>query len=526
MPLIAPDNGGTLNAAGLQALPFQDPNNFIATPQKILAAAQATGQLGQLSDQLALEKAERQADMAGTQYRLQATNYLKDNLPLMNQAQISDTLAKIASTKTAAQQSANDFSTAQTYANTGAPASAGLAQAQITSNALAGAQADFNSGFAFEPGYLKTATSNSAAAAGNTLGGFGEIVTPNPPPAGALSPGASIQTGSGALSTADTPIVTTNHGNAPGAAPGATPQKSIVTVPQGASAPADASPFVTQAGPGYSLSSVNPALTGMMQGLRNAAYIDATTDAKTVEMPNTPEPGQTSTVFQRISKADGSVVSQSAPVVTKNDATRLVQRSAQDIVNLQTSNNLLGGVQTALDKWKSTYPSPTGFLSAIGGEGQRQAQYAAAAAAPAGGKVSLIEKSIGGMAESPETRNLVGAMQVYNQSLIKLDPDTQKGANAIGLSVGDIAAPDQLQTKLNGAKDYAAARLKTFADDNISTRINPGQPAPGAQTTPATPGATTQPAIAAQPEGAPMVYKGQKGVIKTINGQQYFVPTP
>jgi hypothetical protein len=116
------------------------------------------------------------------------------------------------------------------------------------------------------------------------------------------------------------------------------------------------------------------------------------------------------------------------------------------------------------------------------------------------------------MAESPETRQLVGAIQVYNQSLIKLDPDTQKGASAIGLSIGDILAPEQLQTKLDGAKDYAAARLKTFADENISQRVNPGNPS--ANAAPAAAPAASTPAAAPTPPaiGTMMIARGVPNV--------------
>jgi hypothetical protein len=521
MAIIAPDTGSQFNdvAPAPSYVPI-DLAAGVSTPTTQLAQGQALNGLAQLSDQLALEKAQRQADMASTNYKIAATGYLTDNLPTLAASDRAALLASIAGSRSTAAGATNELTKATAYANAGGPGAAGAAAAQTNSNQLAGAVADFNSGYALAPTFQKSAIDASAAAAGTGLGNYLQILTP---PAAA---GSTIQAGSAPLATAPAAISAPpiQGGYTPGSsvAPGTGAlAKAALAVPQGAAAPPSAQVPAATTG-GLSTESLNPAVTSMMQGIRNAAFIDNTTDAHTLEIPNYPNAGETSTVFQRISKADGSVVSQSAPIVTKNDATRLVQRSAQDIVNLQTSNNLIGGVQTALDAWKKTYPSSGGFNDYFKSIGQAGA--AVAANSPTTGPVSLIEKSIGGMAESDKTRDLVGAIQVYNQSLIKLDPDTQKGASAIGLSVGDIVAPEQLQKKLDGAKDYAAARLNTFAKDNISERLNPGTPDVTKTASSVTAPAVTPPA--AQPENAPVVYKGVKGTIQTLNGQQYFVPSP
>ena len=491
MVQIAPDNGGVLNNAGLQPVGFVNPALMISQPTAIYDQARATANLQQLNSQVGLEMAERKADLATAQFKQQGTQYLLDNMGTVNQQQYTDLMAKILTNQSVAATARNSAATASSFADNGGTTAAGAAQALAAKNAGATEFANFTSGFSSQPTPVQSLAANAYAGTGSLLGQWGQIPTFATPtslaPSNTLLPQSGIQDDSAPLSngpgTVTAPVL--HGGTTPGTPSTATP-KTVQAVPAGAAAPVNAQPGasggtaspVPQVGTGgFTVNSVNPALTGMMQGIRNAAYLDATTDAHTLEVPNYPYPGVTSTIFQRVSKSDGSVVSQSAPVVTKNDATRLVQRSAQDIVNLQTSNNLVGNVQTALNKWKSTYPAPGGLLDfikdSVSGRGF-QAAAATAATQPTTGVMSLIEKGIGGWAESKETRDLVGAIQVYNQSLIKLDPDTQKGASAIGLSVGDLVAPDQLQKKLDGAKDYAAARLKTFQDDNILSRVNPG----------------------------------------------------
>lgn len=528
MAEIAPDTGSQLN--DVASAPSYAPVNlaaYVSTPVSQNEQAQALSQLDQLGDKLKLQQAQTKADLALANYKVAATQHLSDNLPFLSEADKTNLQAQILGNTGTIQDNANKLKSLQTYGQQGGPVATGTLGAVQAKNALSSANADATSGFANQPGFLQGAINQSGLGAGGLAGSFAQILTPAAPQAPATAPasddavpvGAALQAGSAPLSSAPALVASPFGGYTPGSSvvPGTgalARQPVVMAVPQGAAAPLPAQPAASAAGTPspvptpvtgpLSAQSIDPAVTSYMQGLRQAAYIDATTDAKTLEIPNYPSPGLTSTIFQRISKADGSVVSQSTPTVTKNDATRTVQRSAQDIVNLQTANNLAGNVQTALDKWTSVYGHSTGWGDSL--KQLSQALSATNASKNSNGNVSVVEKSIGGIAESPETRSLVSAIQTYNQSLNKLDPNTQKeGGNSIGLSVGDLAAVDQLQGKLNGAKDYIGSRLKTYATDNISTRINPGQPAPV--------GASAAPAQAENTAAIPI------GTQRIVNGQ-------
>lgn len=479
MANIAPDNGGTLDAGGLQRLPFQDPNNFVVTPTKVLVQAQAQGQLGQLSDQLALEKAERQADMAGTQYKIAATGYLRDNLPLMNQATISDTLAKIATTRTAAQQAANELSTAQTYANTGAPATAGFIQAQQASNALAGAKADF--GISGLDSITRGALGTNLNAVGSALGGYGQVMSvagtgTNAPPAGAATP------------TGPFDIPTTLLGSTPGARPPAPPASTT---------PASATPvtsavtgqipsFTGGSGTGFNVTPVNPMMADMMQ---NVWLKNNTTEQTTAVLDQAT--GLTHQVINRVG-VDGKVYSSTDLGVVKAENATALRTATKDLENLGTASTLASSAQDAKDAFDKAYPQQGGlwdYITSPAASGSRAGQLMSGAAS---GSTSVIAKGIGAMFESPEMVKLVSATQQLNQVMTRVDQESAKQLSGSLPSVADLTNPQVFQTKLDGAKSTIAARMDTYRKNNVLTKLNPGSDVAGE----APPSATTSSAPA------------------------------
>ena len=497
--------------------------------------------------------AERKADLATAQFKQQGTQYLLDNMGTVNQQQMTDLMAKIATAGTVKAQADNATSQAQTFASRGGNAFAGAAQAQAAQNALAQNTADFSTAklgtlaanalganwttlAQTQAGYLQgytlsngattapSATQASAAQAaaqteqapqslagytkGSTVGqlpaGTGPLAaTPaSPPPSSASwtasggapwTKGSVAAPGTGALAAPpaapQTPVPASAGSTAAAFAPG-TQENQIASVIDPTSATNTGNISVQQAAsviPGIAMASADPAMTAALINMRRAEIIAKTTTLKDVSEYDQAT-GNTALSFVRYNM-DGSIFSKSDPIIVKSDSARVLQRSAADVVNLQTSRDQLANLQSAYNDWTKVYGKTTGFgnlLQGISGSN---------AASEEPGFMSAVMKGLGGLTSSKETTKLVAAIQSYNQSLAKLDPDTQKGASSIGITPRDLITPEQLGTKIDSSQGYVNSRLTTYIKDNISPRItgnNSADVAPSVQGKQVTPGSVPQ----------------------------------
>lgn len=176
-----------------QGLPFQDPKFFNPNPEGILDAATALGRLPQVSQQLALEKAQRKAELANVDYRMQVLSHLQENLPLAAAADAAGYTAKSAEANAASSSAALTQSTNQALLAGGLPLANAATQIQIAKNAEATAKA--NAAFAALPPLQQKALLENETAKAQFYGGFGASI-----------PGASTA-GTGATDTgADIPV--------------------------------------------------------------------------------------------------------------------------------------------------------------------------------------------------------------------------------------------------------------------------------------------------------------------------------
>ena len=566
MPIIAPDSGGTLNGAGLQPLQFQNPALFVPQPTDVLAQAKATNSLQQLGSQLELEKMERQADLAKAKYNTAVLQHLSDpaNMNAMGTADLSNYLAKIQSNRTSMAQGANDLIKAEAFSDFRGPELAGGEEAIRAANARRTAEANIpisslssmdqqalaanRGGIAqglsqwfiamnpdrVAPGTgavaLKAAVEQPSAAqvSADSSSEAPAAVTPTPessrsivPTAGTLAnyrvapapapyvPGSVVTPGTGAVASptalpqapvpaapsapaAQFPVGSVEHQIAGVLDPGSAANAASVTSAMAASVI-----------PGFSLNSVDPELTDALVSMRRAEIVDKTTDLQPVTSYDGAT-GNYETRFVRFNKKDGSVYSQTDPIVTKSDSARVLQHSAQDIVNLQASQNLLRGVQDAYANWVNAYGENGSGIPDIlkamnekyapdkSGKGFSGMQAAAgiAAANESPGYLPMFFKGVGGHLVSEKTNALISGVQRFNASLNKLDPDSQKGMSGININIRDLITPEYLGNKIVSAQEYTNSRLSAYIKDNISPRLNPDNPN-AVQTAPL--GTTAQP---------------------------------
>ena len=82
---LFPQNDLLQMQSRIEAPALVDADVLQPTAQKMLLAGQAAGHLQQLSSQLALEKAQRKAEMATTDYHIAAIAGMQERLPGLNQ---------------------------------------------------------------------------------------------------------------------------------------------------------------------------------------------------------------------------------------------------------------------------------------------------------------------------------------------------------------------------------------------------------------------------------------------------------
>lgn len=456
----------------LQAIPqplaFQDPNLFVAQPTVALANAQAVGHLTQLSDQLALEKAQRKAEMAATDYKIALTGHLQDNLPAASAADLAGYGANTAASNAAAAASGTALAATQATAPT-------VVQTAVTNatNALSGATAD--AAFAKLPTPQKQALLANATSYGQTAGSFGALI---PTPTGAPTP-------------AQVGAVTPN-------APGAIPVVPAALAPTGTSFGAD------PAGIG-----------GTMKKIMDARLIDQYTEPQIIDSYDA-KTGITTKNLVRVMK-DGSGVYSTTPLgVTKTDTARAVTSASRELVNIAATQTLTNNVVDALAKFNEAYPNAAGYVDTLKRMGQASA--AVGASKTADSQLSVIEKGLGGMAEAAPTRNLVTALQNLGQSVSRLDGESAKGLTAILPSVGDLTNPEILQTKLQGVQDYLGSRTKAYGDIGVASAQTAR--VPGAPVTKPTPAAKAS----NLPDGTMRIINGQPMQRVTINGVGGWIP--
>lgn len=450
-----------------EPLPFQNPNLFVAQPTVALANAQAVGHLTQLSDQLALEKAQRKAEMAATDYKIALTGHLQDNLPAASAADLAGYGASTAASNAAAAASGTALAATRATAPT-------VVQTAVTNatNALSGATAD--AAFAKLPTPQKQALLANATSYGQTAGSFGALIPtptgPSPAAVGATTP------------------------NAPG---------SIPVVPAA----------LSREGPSFGADPAN--IGGTMGQIMHARLVDAYTEPQIIDSYDA-KTGVTTKNLVRVMK-DGSGVYSTTPLgVTKTDTARAVTSASRELVNLAATQTLNNNVLASLDAFEKAYPNTAGLRDTLKRVGQASAAVGASKATD--GQISVIEKGLGGLAESDPTRKLVADIQNLGQSISRLDGESAKGMTPIQPSIGDMVNPEILRTKARGVQDYIGGRIAAYGDIGVASAQTARVPgAPVSKPTPAAKASNL-------PDGTMRIINGQPMQRVTINGVGGWIP--
>ena len=528
MVMIAPDNGGVLNNAGLQPLPFQDPSNFVVTPQKVLAQAQAVGQLSQLSDQLALEKSQRKLAMANTQYQSDLLGHMQDHLGTLSDVDLQNLTNQLQTARTANVQ--GDI--ANTRALTAKVGQVGTTLGNtdvLAANAGAtNAQAAVNTSLAnipssMYPSYQQQAVSNSYSGLAQVFAQHGRVFDFPTTALGAATAGGAETSAANAAADA---MPAAGAGGAPAAA-------NVSAVGALAKQVANRVPSATSLGSsvgGLPISTPDAGMAESLSDMIGGQVFDATHIVTHYDQANTgvdengnlvPEVGVTTAVQADYNKNTGEL--RKTPLgETKNETQRLLTRSAPDLFALQNSNNLLADVQAKYDVWHATYPAKGGiqdFLTNLA-----HGKTGMAMTDESDGNMTVFNKAFygGSLFNSKETSDLLGAIKAYNMSVTRLAPGDKDAKNL--LSGGDLAAPGQLGQSIDGARRFIASKLSIYKQDNISPRLNPGQPLPANAAGTVTQGGTTiTPAqqTDAGAVGTPGTFTPKPAVTKTFNGQTF-----
>ena len=490
MPLIAPDQGPNLSAAGLVPPAFQDPSLFVPSPVSQLTQAQAAGHLSQLNDQLALEKAQRQADMAATNFRIAATQNLQKNLGLMNQADIAKAYADISAYGRTTAENTNATTYAGALAQAKQPQAAADVTAAQTTNALATAKAD--AGFA---------------------------ALPNPYQAGLL---AQSQAYGGFLGSRNVPPAIPAAPTAPAATPAATPAGVTAKPVSPDLSNATATPAAAAAAPS-NVFGVTPATNSFLNSMVQSQFLDAVSDKSEVEEQDPQNPGIINKYLVRTAKDGSGVMSKTLIGTTKADAFRTVQSAQKDMENLASTQALVNNAFQSIDNFQKAFPAHEGLLSSIKNIAGRFAQSLAASASTQEDDhkvVSTLERALGPLAETSETKTLTQSLQNLNQAVVRLDGESQKGVSKYIPTTADITDPDMLKVKLNGLQDYLNSRINAYQQAGALGKMNPGltPTAPGGAAT------SVAPAKLSKYNDGPGVYDGKKGQFITdpATGRQYF----
>jgi hypothetical protein len=477
MPVAPTVNPGFYANAGLA--------NAIPEIAQGLQLGETLARLPQLQDQLALEKAQRKAEMAQTQFKQATLDHMNANFS--QYAQVADTAnqAAVALSQQQAAGANNAATTANAFAAGQGPqtiASADLQQAQNNLSKAAGSKY-----FDSLPPTSQAALSAAAASIGGTYGSFGAPV-----------PQALLQNLAGAQAS---PTAATAP-NVAAAAPG---QAGLAGSSVGNSFGEPAAQATSQGTAGLG------DVTATLEAVRQAQWLDKTTDTKEVPAID-PATGNTVLTQVRVSKRDGSIV-YSAPLgVTKlADQQRPAVQAARDVTNLAQAQASAVNLQSAFADFSSKYPASTGVFTALAR--QKQAQAAAAASNTGDSQISVLEKGLGGMLEDPKTQAVVAAMENYKAALGKLDSETGKTANDQAPSLGDLANPDVFKAKIKGSTEYIDGRIQVYKDRGIGPQIDPKL---GVSTAANPPTATQNPSTAT---ANPSVVA--PGTVKFIGGAKY-----
>ena len=446
---LFPQNDLLQMQSRIEAPALVDADVLQPTAQKMLLAGQAAGHLQQLSSQLALEKAQRKAEMAKTDYDIQHNEWLTTQAQKIFDAEAAKNQADTATSRATAATQANALAAAQAAAPF--VTTIGTAQgqaAQITADAArlsAVAGKDFNS---LAPQDQKVWLDQALAAA-QFRGGTGAMP---------LSPGARPGATPAPLS-----IPKMSASIRPPILAGAT-----VGAP-GAPAPAPSGqPTVGQVEPGDAYAS--------MQAQASAANPDNPGDALAVlltrrgaashEVPD--NDGNTWAVTML---RDGSVYSRTF-MGNKNPSIKLLQ--SQD-TGFQMAQDALPELQAKLQAYTKEHGNKPGFLGSL------QSFWATlAGSAPdttgtaAGALSSVLKKSVGSWYEDKTTRELRTSMASFNQVVAnKVDGESLKSLADTLPNIQGLANPDTLQETIN----TLANRLKEQRAV-IQSKMAPRQGAP------------------------------------------------
>jgi hypothetical protein len=506
MPVIAPDTGSPLNAAGLLANPSGlTLADYTSTPSTQLAQAQATGQLSQLSDQLALEKAERQADMATTQYKIAATGYLQNNLSTMSEADRQSMLASIATSKAVGAQqtgalagatAANQLGTPEIQARAQYLASqAGLNWATLAPDAqqyyLTAAQAQGQYGGQFRGATMQTFTGSAGAGNSSAPGSLANATVGSPPADSPFSvptieayPGSAAKNVPAAPATNSFAFPTTLLGSSTGtssllAPDGGTPAAAAAvpvgpdgtpqTVAPAAVAPSAQATLGTLDNP-QQLFFDMPGASPQQQALGRAYQLqNFAKDGADIEIQD-PTTLQTRKYSNVKYWPNGAVASAFPVGVVKSDQMKASRNLLQDYVNLGVAQRNIASTVNSLDAYKTAFPG-------TGWDSMKQA-YAAEVLENKDkpqnwitGLTSVVQKNLALHLEAPQTKDLVANIRNLQSTMQLLDDKSKDGLGQMAPKVSDIQDVASVENALKGSENYINDRIKTYESTGIASRI-------------------------------------------------------
>ena len=552
MPLIAPDQGPSLSNAGLVAPQFQDPALFVPSPVSMLDQAKAQGQLSQLSDKLALEQAQRKADMALTQFKIAATQHLQENLPVMNDADVADLYAKIAASNKTIDQAALDRKTIAANLSQGLPDAtaraniANLNAETATSGANAAKAANETTQAQLEGKYNipQTAASTTALAAqqahntvvantpisnfssaqqGALPAYYGALTSYgiNPLTVNAASPSQNMQgqeeaarQQAQALLSSPSVAATAKVANAPGASSPAADKPAAASsgsAPQQSSSQTEQPAAPVQRAQAQVNSSTWMAAPGDLLDFSNLTPAQSNLIAQKFTTPvqiTDPETNQV-TVYRIF--PNGQVYDQSSPLgPDKQNLQRAITAATPKVASLAAAQMQADAVQRDINAFNKAYPNQgflssmeNGFLSVLSGR------------APEGVLDSVLSKGTSlYMSKSKELIRYSADVQALNGMVSKINPS---GAGQTSTpSTVDIVNPTMLQEKLDSTKSMLARSLAAEGQIGQKTGLTNPQDPTAAPSTPPVP----SPSPSQMKEGtqATIVVNGKSGPAKRTAG--------
>ena len=426
----------------IEAPALVDADVLQPTAQKMLLAGQAAGHLQQLSSQLALEKAQRKAEMATTDYHIAAIAGMQERLPGLNQQlQVEQDAALLKAKQDEFDRKLGLEVSGQnrTLAVDAAADAARTARQTALNAGLAARAAEQTAGL--NPLQQMQAETQSRAR-GTYLGNLGaEYNLPGNRRQQQNNPGHE------------------NFFMASGA-PAGKPAASQTTdgVERGAGYDRLAQHLLSIG--------VTPDEASMANAIQQKGG--------TTELFDDPETGRKYRVtslplYGVISRTE---IGRSAPNAAQNQKT---------LVQLTQAETQLQDTFAKLDEWNKSYSNRSGFLSVIQGMSAVAAGSRPSSTGLFAGLTSVAAKAAGSYMEAPETKGLRNSLAQLNQFVASMDEGTIKTLKEAGVlpeasSLGDPAA---LEATLNGLRSALQNKRNSLDEQaGVSDRAPPAAPAP------------------------------------------------